>query len=123
MSAKRSDRSQKNQRSNSGAYDDDPYIDPSDLEPVEIRPRARRGAVVSVRLTSEEAQKLARTAERSGLSLSELARRMLTKSVGTSWRVMVYGPTVAPNAVLVGGPPTTGGGYGSQDVVVGEAAP
>lgn len=80
-----------------------------ELEVVELKPRSSRGAVISVRLTSEEAQRLAQRAEKSRLSLSEFARRILRRATASTWRLMVWDGQ-APLAV--GLPPQTGGDYG-----------
>jgi hypothetical protein len=79
-----------------------------ELEAVEVKPRTNRGAVVSVRLASDEAQKVARRAEKAGLSLSEFARRLLRRSITTSWKIMVWD---AQAPVVFRTPPQTGGDY------------
>jgi hypothetical protein len=94
-----------------------PTEHPEDLEEVDVRPRQSRGAVISVRLTSDEAQRLAEMASRSGLSVSELARRTLRHAIHTPWRLTGIGSAVAP-VVIVGMIQYTGGDYGGREVVV-----
>lgn len=60
------------------------------LERVTVEPRSSRGAVLSVRLTAGEAQTVAARAEKSGISVSEYARRVIQQSLGTPWRLMVW---------------------------------
>lgn len=84
-----------------------------DLEPVEVQPRKDRGAVISVRLTSDEAQRLAEAAERRGVSVSEFARTALRSSMHTPWQLAVVAVSAAPGANLAL-PTITGGGYGVQ---------
>lgn len=82
-----------------------------DLEPVALKPRTARGAVVSVRLPAGEAEALAARAESAGLSLSDFTRRLLRRSIQPGWRVLVWSGQ-AP--VTLGGPPQTGGAYNRQ---------
>ena len=84
---------------------------PDDLEEVDIRSRRNRGAVISVRLTPEEAQRLAHMASKSGLSVSELARQSLLTTLYTPWRLAGFGVTSAP-ALIVGISSFSGGGVG-----------
>lgn len=86
---------------------------PDDLEEVDVRPRKNRGAVISVRLTPDEAQRLAKMASRTGLSVSELARRSLRDTIYTPWRLVGFGFPSAP-AVLVGIATFSGGEFGQQ---------
>jgi hypothetical protein len=81
-----------------------------DLEEVEVRPRQNRGAVISVRLTADEAQRLAEAASRTGLSVSELARRTIRQAIYTPWRLAGFGSASAP-VVIVGMLQFTGGDY------------
>jgi hypothetical protein len=100
--------------------DGEPVGRATDLERVEVKPRASRGAVVSVRLTSEEAQAVASRAEKTGVSVSEYARRTLRRSLATGWRLMVWDGT---GPLVVGLPPQTGGEYGRfSGITSGEAA-
>jgi mobilization protein NikA len=80
----------------------------NDLERVEVKPRASRGAVISVRLTSDEAQSVATSAEKASLSVAEFARRAIQRSLRTGWRLMVWNGT---GPVVLGVPPQTGGDY------------
>ena len=80
----------------------------ADLERVDLKPRSSRGAVVSVRLTADEAQAVASRAERAALSVSEFARRLLKRSLETKWRLMVWDGT---GPLALGMPPQTGGDY------------
>jgi hypothetical protein len=84
-----------------------------DLEAVDVRTRASRGIVVSVRLSSSEAQDVAAAAEKAGLSVSEFARRALRSAVSTPWSVRVWNGR--RTAVVVGNPPETGGEYGHAE--------
>ena len=88
-------------------------IDANDLEEVAIEPRSARGAVLSIRLSSAEAQELARQAEHSGVSLSEYARNVLRKARRSEWRLWGFGIAAAP-PIVVGFAPSTGGEYGRQ---------
>jgi hypothetical protein len=90
-----------------------------ELERVDLQPRSSRGAVVSVRFQADEAQALARRAEKAGLSVSEYARRVLRQSLITSWQVMVWDGQ-AP--LLLGLPPHTGGDYGHRSDLAAAAS-
>ena len=90
---------------------DERDINIDDYEEVEVRPRKNRGAVVSVRLNSEDAQRLAAMAERTDLSVSELARRMIRQAIYTPWRLFGFGSTVG-SVVIVGSIQYTGADYG-----------
>lgn len=81
---------------------------PDDLEAEEVRPRASRGVVVSVRLSSAEAAAVSERAARAGLSVSQFARRALERTTTTPWRLMVWD---AQTPQVIGQPPETGGDY------------
>ncbi|MGO9976028.1 MAG: ribbon-helix-helix protein, CopG family [Solirubrobacteraceae bacterium] len=84
-----------------------------DFEEVEVRPRQNRGAVISVRLSSDDAQRFAEMAEHTGLSVSELARRTIRQAIHTPWRLFGFGSTVGA-VVIVGSIQYTGGDYGPR---------
>lgn len=88
--------------------DPQPTKHTDDLEEVKVKPRAHRGAVVSVRLDSAEAQLLAATAERLGMSVSEFARSALRSAIASHWRLRVW----SDSQLIVGAPPETGGKFG-----------
>ena len=88
-------------------------INMDDYEEVEVRPRQNRGAVISVRLGSDDAQRLALMAERTGLSVSELARRAIRQAIHTPWRLFGFGSSVG-SVVIVGSIQYTGGDFGPR---------
>lgn len=55
-----------------------------------MRAREQRGAVVSVRMSTEDAAMLAELAERAGVSVSELSRRVLRQAIHTHWQPHVW---------------------------------
>lgn len=88
-------------------------------ERVELKSRENRGAVVSVRLTPSEAQRVAARAKREGISVSEYARQTLLRSLLAPWQLKIsngHGP------LIVGAPPHTGGDYGRRSEWAEEGA-
>jgi hypothetical protein len=93
----------------------------SDIElgdAIEVKRRPRAGVVLSVRITSEEADRLQRIADERGSTVSEVARdavsHFLTASpsgvtIGATWsgtadRVLAYGAQAPVVGTLGGGP-------------------
>ena len=67
-----------------------PTENADDLEEVPVKRGANRGAVVSVRLNSAEAQDLADAAGRAGMSISQFARTAIRSAIHTQWQLRVW---------------------------------
>jgi Mobilization protein NikA len=83
-----------------------------ELERVELKGRTSRGVVISVRLTSPEATAVAEHAKKSGVSVSEYARRALRNSLAGHWQLRVWDGMAALSLAV---PPNTGGDYAHTD--------
>jgi len=86
--------------------------EPAELERVELKERTSRGVVISVRLTSPEATAVAERAKKSGVSVSEYARRSLRNSLVGHWQLRVWDGMAALSLAV---PPNTGGDYSRTD--------
>lgn len=86
---------------------------PDDLEEVDVRTRQARAAVISVRVSADEADVICTIAERAGMSISEFARQALKRAASSSWRLNGAG-SVNQAEFTAGPPPATGGEYGRR---------
>ena len=86
---------------------------PTEIERVELKERTSRGVVISVRLTSPEATAVAEHAKKSGVSVSEYARRALRNSLVGHWQLHVWDGMAALSLAI---PPNTGGDYARTEM-------